>query len=192
MVEAFLGRMNDPVPIEDSLDEYAESIDPAFRVIMFTDLKDSTAMTAELGEEKAMHLLRVHNALVRTALREHNGSEVKHTGDGFMVSFRDAAQAISCALDIQLAFSGYNQENPQNSMHIRIGLNAGEPIEEGGDLFGSVVQLASRICDHAEPGAVCASQTVQDNCGAASFRFTDLGAPSLKGFNQPVSIFQVE
>ena len=97
VVEAFLGRVSDP-PMADS-----EHRTRLMRVsaILFTDLKDSTAMTARLGEAKAMHLLHVHNALTRNALREHTGREVKHLGDGIMASFASVDLALKCAVAIK-------------------------------------------------------------------------------------------
>jgi hypothetical protein len=79
IVEAFLGRVKDPAPVDKSGEA---PIDGAYRVIMFTDLQDSTLMTTMFGDAKALHLLHIHNALTRNALRDHRGNEVKHTGDG--------------------------------------------------------------------------------------------------------------
>ena len=121
---------------------------------MFTDLKDSTQMTTTFGDTKALHLLHIHNALTRNALRDHRGREVKHTGDGIMASFDSVLDAVECAITIQKAFAAHNEANPAAAMHLRIGISAGEPIEEHGDLFGKAVQLSARICSHAEPGRI--------------------------------------
>src|ERR1044071_8935495 len=104
-------------------------MDSAFRAIMFTDLKDSTAMTNRLGEAKAMHLLHIHNALIRNALKDHDGREVKHTGDGVMASFTSVPNAVRSAVAIKKAFAAYNKKNPATPMYVRIGLSAGEPVE---------------------------------------------------------------
>ena len=95
VVEAFLGRVKDPPPADSAAatGSYVPR-DAALRVIMFTDLKDSTAMTTRLGETKALHLLRIHNTFTRNALREHAGREVKHLGDGIMASFASIVQAF--------------------------------------------------------------------------------------------------
>jgi class 3 adenylate cyclase len=106
---------------------------------MFTDLKDSTLMTTLYGDAKALHLIHVHNALTRNALGAHQGSEIKHRGDGIMASFASVPDAVECAIAIQKAFAAYNQEHPETSLYLRIGLSAGEPIEEHGDLFGQAV-----------------------------------------------------
>src|SRR5687768_15088313 len=148
VVEAFLGRVNDPPPPKTAL-AAGPQIDSAFRAVMFTDLEDSTAMTVRLGDAQALHLLHIHNALTRNALRDHGGREVKHLGDGIMASFASIREAVDCAISIQRAFAAYNAEHSDAQLHLRIGLSAGEPVEEGNDLFRSTVQLASRLCAHA-------------------------------------------
>ena len=153
VVDAFLGRIKDPPPMDTSPEKVRETpIDPGFRAIMFTDLKDSTLMTTLYGDTKALHLLHVHNALTRNSLKEHRGREIKHTGDGIMACFASVSDAVGCAVAIQKAFAAYNKENPEAPLYLRIGLSAGEPIEEHGDLFGKAVQLAARLCAHAEAG----------------------------------------
>lgn len=143
-VEAFLGRIRDPLPAASTV-----LFDSAFRVIMVTNLEDSTGMITRLGETMAMHLLRVHNALTRNALRNCDGREVKHTGDGIMASFASVANSITCARMIQTSFAAYNVASAETPLHLRIGLSAGEPVEEDHHLFGTAVNLAVRICAHA-------------------------------------------
>jgi class 3 adenylate cyclase len=187
VVEAFLGRIKDPAPLES----YEAEIEPAFRVIMFTDLKDSTAMASRLGDARALHLIRIHNALTRNALRDFRGREVKHTGDGMMASFLSIPDAIGGAVAIQQAFSAFNQEHPETPMYLRIGLSAGEPVEEDNDLFGTTVNLAARTCDHAQPGQIVVTRVVYDQFPGERSLFSDLGEITPKGFDQPVHVYQV-
>ena len=189
VVEAFLGRVKDPTPVNISGEI---PIDSAFRAIMFTDLKDSTLMTTMFGDTKALHLLHVHNALIRNTLREHHGNEVKHTGDGIMASFNNVEEAVRCAIAIQKSFAEHNQHDPEESLHVRIGLSAGEPVEEDGDLFGSAVQLAARICAHTEPDHILAAQIVRDECPPRQYAFTDLGEITPKGFDNPIHVYEVK
>lgn len=192
-VQAFLGRIEDPVT-HPGADEGSDQtkIEPAFRLIMFTDLKDSTQLAVQLGDEKAMHLLRIHNALTRDALRVHNGREVKTTGDGFLLSFTEAADALECALAIQKAFAEYNEKHPNETLFVRIGVAAGEPIEEKGDLYGAAVNLASRICAQAKAGGVLIAKIVLDEIKEEGrFQFISRGKMTLKGFDQPVEVFEV-
>ena len=189
-VEAFLGRIKDPLPVER--DGRAElPIDSGFRVVMFTDLQGSTAMTERLGSERAMNLLRIHNALTRSAVREFGGREVKHTGDGFMLSFAETDAALECAVTIQNSFADHSENRPQEAMAVRIGLSAGEPVEEDNDLFGRTVQLAARVCDHAEAGTTLATQSVFDSCRELVGWMTGCGESRFKGIARPEPIYRV-
>ena len=158
---------------------------------MFTDIEGSTLLTQRRGDEAAQRLLREHNETVRGALDSYNGKEIKHTGDGIMASFFSASRAIGCALQIQQKFAARNAANPEDAVKIRIGLNAGEPIAEDKDLFGTSVQLARRICDRAEPGQVLASDVVRQLVAGKGFAFEQLGAELLKGFDEPVAPYKV-
>ena len=189
VVQAFLGRVKDPTPV-DLLGEIP--IDGGFRSIMFTDLQDSTLMTTMFGDKRALHLLHIHNALIRNALREYRGNEVKHTGDGIMASFGSVEDAVQCAIVIQEAFAEHNRRDPEANLHVRIGLSAGEPVEEDGDLFGSAVQLAARICAHTEPDHISVAQIVRDEYPLRQSLFVDLGEIVPKGFDSPIHVHDVQ
>jgi len=92
---------------------------------------------------------------------------------------------------IQRALTDYNQEHPEAPIRVRIGLNAGEPVAEEEDLFGTAVQLARRICDRAEPGQILASNVVQELAAGKGFVFGDEGDVALKGFEKPVRLYEV-
>lgn len=157
-VEAFLGRIADPVP-PDSGGEPPDG--SAFRAVMFTDIVDSTGITARLGDVRAFAMVREHDRMVRHALAEHRGREVKHTGDGIMASFDDVAAATECACDIQKVFSAFNLGRDER-LQVRIGIHAREPVEDSNDLFGATVQIAARICQDAPPDSIIVSATVRD------------------------------
>jgi len=153
--------------------------------ILFTDMESSTALTQRLGDEKAQELVRRHNTAVRDALKAHSGSEIKHTGDGIMASFSSARGALDAAIAIQRALSG--AEGPR----VRIGLNAGEPVAEERDLFGTSVQLAARVCNEAEPGQILVSNVVRELAAGKQFLFSDRGDVALRGFEDPVRLYEV-
>ena len=188
IVKLFLGRIEDPVSTQP--DEPNE-IDSAFRIIMFTDLAGSTAMTTKLGDKKSMHLLRIHNVITRDAIKTHHGREIKHTGDGFMISFTSADNAVMCAKSIQQAFKEHNHNKPEQNMHVSIGLSAGEPVEENNDLFGTAVQMASRVCDATESDQILVVDLVKQNCSDNQFQFLESGEKMFKGFDQPTKVYQV-
>lgn len=189
LVESFLGRTEDPAPVVAS---EPAPFDAAFRAIMFTDLVDSTKMTTTLGDAKAMEQIHIQNAMTRVALIEHRGNEVKHTGDGIMASFGSTSGAVECSMAIQTSFDAHNvQAKPGESLYLRIGLSAGEPVQDHGDLFGSAVQLAARLCSHAEPSQILVAQVVRDLCQGKPLPFADSGEITPKGFDQAVRVYEV-
>lgn len=185
-VEAFLGRVSDPAPAGTGAEA---AIDPAMRTIMFTDIVDSTGMTARLGDVLAVEMVRAHDALVRRALHRTGGREVKHTGDGIMASFDDAVGAVECASAIQQAFDAFNLAS-REKLRVRIGLDAGEPVADHNDLFGATVQMAARLCQSAEPDSIVVSEAVSASL-PGRFSLVSLGPKALKGFAQPVTAFAV-
>jgi class 3 adenylate cyclase len=182
-VEAFLGRVQDPPSAKSMAID-----DSAFRAIMFTDMVGSTEMTAELGDTMAAEVFKAHDAIIRRCLERHGGREVKHLGDGIMASFGDVPAAVACAIRIQEDFTSYSQASA-TPIRVRIGIHAGEPVEEGDDLFGSAVQMASRICDAAQAGAILVSREVRNACGGIDPAFARSGLATLKGFAEPVELF---
>jgi class 3 adenylate cyclase len=156
-VEAFLGRISDP---QAGAGAVAPAIDAGLRAVMFTDIVGSTEMTTRLGDAAALELVRVHDALVRRGLAANHGREVKHTGDGIMAVFDDVARAVRAAADIQWHFWLYNL-NVTESLSVRIGIHAGEPLAEHNDLFGATVHLACRLCAEAEADGIVVSGLVR-------------------------------
>ena len=165
-------------------------VETAFRTILFTDIEGSTRLTQELGDARAMAVLRSHDQLVREALQQHAGSVVKHTGDGLMAAFRSVASAIQAAIEIQRRLAGPD-EAAAGSLRVRIGIAAGEPVAEGDDLFGAAVQLAARLCERARPRAILTSSAVRDLALGKGFTFRRSGRVRLKGFDEAVTAFEV-
>jgi class 3 adenylate cyclase len=158
--------------------------------ILFTDVEGSTALTQRLGDAKARDVLRQHERMVREALKAHGGSEVKTMGDGFMASFSSATRALECAIAIQRAFAEHN-DSAEEPIKVRVGLNAGEPIAEDDDLFGTAVNEAARITATAEGGEILVSNVVRELAKGKDFLFADRGETSLKGFDESVRLFEV-
>ncbi len=174
----------------------ADHVEPgSFRTIFFTDIEGSTELTERLGDSSARDLLREHERITRDALASHGGSEIKTMGDGFMASFSSATKALECGIALQRAFAQYN-ESASQPIKVRVGLNAGEPIAEDdpdgrGDLFGSAVNLAARICSRAEGGELLASEAVRQIVAGKGFLFSDLGESEMRGFEDPVRVYAV-
>jgi len=160
--------------------------DPGIRTVLFTDIVDSTTLTQSLGDEAALAMLGVHDTIVRDALSALGGREVKHTGDGIMASFVSTAGAVRCAIQIQRELDKHAQANPERPLKVRVGAAAGEPVEQHNDLFGSTVQLAARLCGHAQPEQILVTNAIAELCIGKGLRFEDLGEVVLKGFGYPV------
>ena len=198
-IAPFLGDVEAAVrAVDEFLGEGEEATAPATEpraaggmvTILFTDMEGSTALTQRQGDARAQEVLRTHNTIVRDALKVHAGSEIKHTGDGIMASFASASQALECAIAVQRGFATHN-ESAETPIRVRIGLNAGEPVAEEKDLFGTAVQLAARICAHAEPGQILAPVVVRELAAGKGFLFSDRGDTALRGFEDPVRLYEV-
>jgi class 3 adenylate cyclase len=187
-VEAFLGRISDPRPAAGGV-EAARGC--GLRGIMVTDIVGSTALTARLGDAAALELVRVHDALVRRGLARHAGREVKHTGDGIMAAFDEVPNAVRAAADIQRNFRQYNRDAPE-SLRVRIGIDAGEPVAKHNDLFGATVQMAFRLCSGAEAEGILVSGLVRELSDQNASHFVALGERRLKGFAAATPVFRYE
>jgi class 3 adenylate cyclase len=164
----------------------ADARDPGIRTVLFTDVVNSTTLTQSLGDEAALAILGMHDTIVRDALSASGGREVKHTGDGIMASFVSPASAVRCAIQIQRELDKHAQANPERSLKVRVGAAAGEPVEQNNDLFGSTVQLAARLCAHAQPEQILVSNAIAELCIGKGLLFEELGEVVLKGFGSPV------
>ncbi len=164
--------------------------DSALRAIMFTDIEGSTDVSTRHGDQAAMSLVRHHDTIVREALERHSGREVKHTGDGVLASFVSVSKAVGASIEIQQASRIHQGDGPR--LAIKIGISAGEPVQESADLYGAAVNLAARICAQALGGQTLVSGTVRDLTIGKSHRFVGRGAIGLKGFPDPVPLFEVD
>jgi class 3 adenylate cyclase len=188
-IEDLLGTADE----EPDWDEKSGASPPresAFRVILFTDMEGSTAMTERLGDAGHMEVLRAHDSVIREALFRCEGRQVKHTGDGVMASFTAASPAVECSIAIQREFARHN-EGRDTPLRVRIGLSAGEPVQEHHDLFGAAVQLAARVCAQAGPGQILAPNVIRELCIGKGFLFVDQGEQALKGFEEPRRLYEV-
>jgi len=157
--------------------------------VMFTDIVGSTNMTQTHGDAAAQEVVRRHNRIVRAALTSYNGREVKHTGDGIMASFANVANAVEAGIFIQRKVAAENA-NAKIPLGLKIGINAGEPIVEDDDLFGTTVQLSARICDKASNYQILVSETVKGICQGKALSFVARGTREMKGFKEPIPLYE--
>jgi class 3 adenylate cyclase len=164
-----------------------------FRTVLFTDLVGHTQMMSRLGDEAGRVVLREHEDITRNVLKQHGGTEVKTMGDGFMASFGSVTKAVECAIALQQAIEERNSQlsTPNSQLTVRVGLNAGEPIEEDGDLFGSTVILASRVAAKAGAGEILIPEPLRHLLTGKSYVYADRGETMLKGFEDAVRLYEV-
>jgi class 3 adenylate cyclase len=185
-VNAFLDE--DPETRRIAVAEKPSSGPASLRTVLVTDLVGHTEMMSRLGDERGRAVLREHERITREVLKTHGGTEVKTMGDGFMASFGGVTRAVGCAIALQRAFAQREGE----SLSVRVGLNAGEPIEEQGDLFGATVILASRIAARADGGEILVADAVRGLSSGKGFLFSDRGEFVAKGFEEPVRLYEVK
>ena len=162
--------------------------------IMFTDLEGSTQMLTRLGDEENQTLLAEHGRIIRQQLDNYGGLEVKTIGDGFMIAFYSARKAVSCAVEIQKELQGFNLQNPDRQLKVRIGVNLGEVIKEEDDYFGTAVVKAARIMDEAAGGQLLVSELLRNVAFGPTdigHEYSDFGKRTLKGFEGQEQIFEV-
>jgi len=160
--------------------------------ILFSDIRGFTEYTEQYGDEAAYGVLREHDAIVRKQIETFGGTVVKTQGDSFMVSFTTARGSILCAIAIQRAIGERTQSETGARVAVGIGINTGEPIEEGGDYFGSMVNLAARICAAAGPGEIFVSEPTRQVAGRMDgVEYVDRGLRDLKGFQEPQRLSEV-
>ena len=151
--------------------------------ILFSDVEGSTDLRTERGDTVAHRILRSHEEVVRGCVEAHDGREVKALGDGFMVAFVSARKALTCAIAIEQGLDDRNRESPGEELAVRIGINTGEVVIEGDDIYGQAVNAAARIAGRARGGEILVSEIVRQLAGSGpEFSFTDRGRCRLKGF----------
>lgn len=158
---------------------------------MFTDLVGSTALSSQVGPTAAERLRQEHFAVLRAAIADASGREVKNVGDGLMVAFDSAAAAVDCAVGMQQRLEQRNRRSDQ-LLSVRIGMALGDADLEGEDYFGPPVVEAARLCDKAQGGQILCGEMVRMMAGGrGEHRFDGVGELELKGLPEPVTAFEV-
>lgn len=160
--------------------------------VLFTDLEGSTDLRTSIGDEAAHRRFRAHDQIIRDEIARSGGTEAKGTGDGFMVLFDSARQALSGAIEMQRAIDEHNRTDPGSAVKVRMGINTGEVVSEADDVYGAAVNAAARICAKAQGGQILISQVVKDLAGfVPDIRVADRGLYWLKGFPQRLRLHEV-
>ncbi|MCF8130884.1 MAG: adenylate/guanylate cyclase domain-containing protein [Deltaproteobacteria bacterium] len=168
-----------------SQDKISGDIEQA--TIVFTDIVSSTDLVNDLGDATAREIFLKHDNIVRTQIERHNGRELQNLGDGFMLSFETASNAIKCAQDIQKHLT---KDLP--ALKIRIGVHSGEVVRrEGRHPFGRAVVIASRFLSQAQGGQILASDVTRQIVSGGKFSFAKVGSFTPKGFDDNMDIFEI-
>ena len=159
---------------------------------MFTDMVDYTTMS-EKNETLALALLDEHRGLLRPVFARHGGREIKTIGDGFLVEFPSALEAVRCALEIQQLMYRRNQSAPaERRILLRVAIHLGDVEHRDGDIYGDAVNIASRVQSLADPGGICITQQVFDHIrNNEEFRTVALGQNLLKSVQTPTEVYRV-
>ena len=182
--------------LADSLEEFIgrpeaqpASAAQATRTILFTDIEGSTSMVNELGDERAREITREIEDITLTAIRSHDGVQVKTMGDGVFAWFNAASSAVDAAVEMQTRLDNHDRFS---HIRVRIGISAGEPIAESDDLYGATVNQAARIMAAARGGEILVSDLVRGLLQGRGYVFVDQGRHELRGFSETVHLFRVE
>lgn len=163
-------------------------IEPAmpsgFRTVVFTDIVGSTEYVRQVGDDAGRAAVRELEQKVASLAIDHNGRVVKNLGDGSLISFGSNTSAIAFALEVQ-------EKCSDGPLLLRVGMAAGEPIQEDGDIHGTVVAHASRIGDLGDAGEVIVSDSVRQLAAGKGFTFVPGGEMTLKGFDEPERVWKV-
>jgi len=162
-------------------------------VILFSDIEESTALNERIGDRAWVKLIAGHDKLVSDLVQRRSGHVVKSQGDGFMIAFARAEQAVRCGIDLQHALHKNAKRKRQEEIRVRIGVHMGRSVRRGDDLFGRNVAMAARVAAQALGGQILVSQPVRDAVSdCEDIQFDDGRDVELKGFSGSYRLFAVE
>ena len=165
-------------------------------VILFSDIEESTALNERIGDRAWVRLISAHDKLVSGFVRRHSGHVVKSQGDGFMIAFSRAEQAVRCGVDVQRSLCKQAKRKREHEIRVRIGIHMGRSVRRGDDLFGRNVAMAARVAAQAVGGQILVSEPVRDAVDGCldgqGIGFDDGRDVELKGFSGTYRLFAVE
>src|SRR6201993_130996 len=165
-------------------------------VILFSDIEESTALNERIGDRAWVKLISSHDKLIQGIVQRRSGRVVKSQGDGFMIAFSRAEQAVRCGIDVQDALHQDAKRKRHEEIRVRIGIHMGRSVRRGDDLFGRNVAMAARVAAEAVGGQILVSEPVRNaltDCpDFQDIRFDEGREVELKGFSGSYRLFAVE
>src|SRR6267143_110429 len=160
--------------------------------ILCADVHGYSRLMGE-DEKATLHTLTSHRKIIDSRIEQHRGRFVNSAGDSVLAEFVSVVNAVQCAVDIQTTLKSENASiPPDRRMEFRIGVNLGDVMVEGEQIYGDGVNVAARLESLAEPGGICISGTVREHLGnKLALSYEDLGAQSVKNIAEPVRVFRV-
>lgn len=150
--------------------------------IVFSDIESSTQRATSMGDAAWMKVLNAHNAIITRHVEKWGGTVVKNQGDGFMLTFNGARQALRAMISVQRELDDYAKAHPDQGVRVRVGVHTGEVIAEDGDIFGKHVMLAARVGGLANGGEIMVSSIVREIASArGDLQFGEPQVVELKG-----------
>ena len=161
-------------------------------VILFSDIEESTALNERIGDRAWVRLIGAHDKLISGLVKQRSGHVVKSQGDGYMIAFARAEQAVRCGIDVQHALHKSAKRKREEDIRVRIGIHMGRSVRRGDDLFGRNVAMAARVAAQAVGGEILVSQPVRDAVSDCDdIRFDEGRDAELKGFSGSYRLFAV-
>jgi class 3 adenylate cyclase len=153
--------------------------------LLFTDIEASTELSERLGDNTWAELIRWHRSDTTRSATAYRGFVVKSLGDGFMIAFPSASEAIRCAREVrESAARGWEG----NTLRVRAGIHSGDAVRDVDDFFGHAVTVAARVAAVARGGEILVTRVVRDLVQGGAFAFDHVRAESLKGIEEPVEV----
>ncbi len=159
--------------------------------IMFIDLVGYTVKTQQLTRDEFHKLHDLFDDIAKSTLKKYHGNMVKKIGDAFLFHFESPTDAVHCGVELQKRFHSYNEDHKENPLSIRVALDQGEVIMRDGDVYGSSVNLASRIEGITPANHICFSKSVEYAMNKSEIHYMDMGYHEFKGFDEPKQVFRV-
>jgi class 3 adenylate cyclase len=159
--------------------------------LLFTDIAGSSAIFEQYGDQYGHQVVAIHDRIVDPIIAVQGGNRIKHTGDGILASFASCGRSVKSAILIQQHVARHNQRFPLLKFQVRIGVNIGVVIQSSGDVYGSSVNLAARLCDAANAGGILTTGIVYMRCEGKGYEFKDRRKTTFKGFRKKIPVFEI-